>query len=395
LTIQNQKSKWRDIAINSAMVFGSIGVTVLVLTLLLPQPMQHLFYTLFPPAFIQYRIGMGDIFAYQGHIITPLEDPYKVLAEYPLVWTVDGFRQPAQVAERYDVLAVGDSYTEASSVAVPFADVLAQESGLTVKNMGVRGYGPTEEALMMENLGVENPADYVVIQFFAGNDISNAETFMDESSYQLPAVVRPSMSETPLQSALWRFVPSDKPPVTLRYPVIGEANGRQFPLVFLEGMLWALTPSVDEFRNSQALNITANAWNRIDNASGDACVIVMYVPSKEQIYPPFVLPEYRESILDLSHRISLVPENGFFTLYEDPDLTYDEFLAGLNNLRDAIQERAEQEGFTFLDLTPYFEEAAQNGEELYYTYDTHANQNGNNLIGRVLAENIRNCVPRS
>jgi hypothetical protein len=53
-------------------------------------------------------------------------------------------------------VALGDSYTEAANVARPWPDVLAERSGLAVRNLGFRGYGPVEELRVLRDYGVKS-----------------------------------------------------------------------------------------------------------------------------------------------------------------------------------------------------------------------------------------------
>jgi hypothetical protein len=102
---------------------------------------------------------MGDIFVTRPGIIAPPANPYDVLSEHPLVWDADGFRVPVGPSDHYEIIALGDSYTEAANVAQPWPDVLALKSGRAVRNMGFRGYGPVEEARVLKDYGAKSGAN--------------------------------------------------------------------------------------------------------------------------------------------------------------------------------------------------------------------------------------------
>jgi len=68
---------------------------------------------------IQYTVGMGDLFINMPNKITEPDDPHRVLSEHSLAWDEDGFRFPVQQSDNYDIIAIGDSFTEASNVALP------------------------------------------------------------------------------------------------------------------------------------------------------------------------------------------------------------------------------------------------------------------------------------
>jgi hypothetical protein len=63
---------------------------------------------------------------------------------------------------------------------------------------------------------------------------------------------------------------------------------------------------------------------------------------------------------------------------------------GNNDQATLLAEFAAEQHINFLDLTPYFLELIGEGEELYYPYDTHWNQSGNDLavqtIGMYIAD---------
>ncbi len=323
---------------------------------------------------VSYTTGMGDLFVHQPHLVAPPPDPYQVLSQHVLVWDEDGFRLPAQPAETYQVLALGDSFTEAANVALPWPDILAQKSGLSVRNLGFRGYGPLEQAEVMRTFGVNSGADIVIIGFFGGNDLTDARASLTEGGFNLPSIARQAFTgaagneEAPWDNDFEGPFP---------YPVQVEINQQRHDIAFYNGYLWRLNDAEDKWASSPALDATVQSWRDISEAAGDACVIIAYFPSKPQVYLPYVAPEYRDTVIR-----SLVRDFG------EPRLTYDEMVANRALLNRLLQERAEQEGFIFFDLLPILDEAAARGEMLYYTYDTHWNQDGHDLAGQALADFI-------
>ena len=68
---------------------------------------------------IRFTTGMGDIFYARPGVVEPPADPYKVLSEHSLAWDADGFRVPARPSAHYEIIALGDSYTEAAMSRAP------------------------------------------------------------------------------------------------------------------------------------------------------------------------------------------------------------------------------------------------------------------------------------
>jgi hypothetical protein len=332
---------------------------------------------------IQYRAGMGDLFEHQGWWITPPDDPYVVLSEHELRWDEDGFRVPAQPAEEYAVLALGDSFTEGSNVALPWPDVLAAESGLPTRNMGFRGYGPVEQSIIMQEYSATADPDFVVIGFFEGNDLSNAVSFEGwrGQEFDLPALAREIFVDDGWTTDSWTF--EHDHPGPFRYPMRLNIDGDDtVEIAFFEPYLWNLNVATEDIAQDEALNITANAWQEID-AVTDACVVIMYLPTKGHIYAPYIIEEHRPHLMD---ERSIGPASAGNVDFALQDQSFDAVMSRLGNTRDAVAARAEQEGFLFFDMTPIMQSAVSATDPLFYLYDTHPNQAGHDLIGRSLAD---------
>lgn len=346
-------------------------------------------FALFPqwrPGTTKFLAGMGDLFVAQRGMTARPPDPYQLLSAYYIRWGEDGFRVPARTAERYDVLALGDSYTEAANVGYPWPDVLAEKSGLTVRNLGFRGYGPFDQARIMEKFGAKAGAQFVIETHFAGNDFSDAmfaETYRQE--YVSPAAERAEILKTQpaVDEALWE--PGDTP---FKYPLQVEMSGQRHDVVFMEAFLWWLNIERETFDQSDNLRVIQESWQRIVDAAGDACVIISYFPSKEQIYAPYILPEQRAVLLQNAFVVTADPGGPFYISFDLPAGTWEEVVSRLDNQRDSVAALAGKMGLPFADLTPAFKEAAARGEMLYYTYDTHWNQAGHDLAGQLLADFI-------
>ncbi len=347
-----------------------------------------------PAETIKFYVGMGDLFIAQPNTIAPPDDPNAVLDEYVLTWDEDGFRLPQNPAETYPIIALGDSFTEAPNVGTPWTDILADKSGLAVRNMGFRGYGPVEQAIVMKEYESNTSADYVIIAFFEGNDISNAQSYFwqytEENPYQLPHIARQAMREDPRQVLLWTFEPPQGD--TFKYPVTMTMNDTPQPMAFLEGYIWNNIVSADDLRASRPIEMTIQAWRDIKAVSGDACVILAYLPSKETIYLPYVTESDRAKIFEKPIHLILADDK-FLRVEDDPDGSYEKWYDGRYVIRETIQASAQAENIAFIDLTPHFEARAQTGEVLFYVYDTHPNQDGHDLIGTVLADALRESNP--
>lgn len=377
--------------LNAMLVVFSTLFSLIIVAVVLPQQAKQVAWRLFPPTEVVYLEGMGDVLAYQHDIMRPPANAYHVLAEYPLAWGADGFRIPARPADDYEIAIVGDSFTEGASVARPFADGLATLTSRTVKNLGVRGIGPTEQALLMAHIADEYPVSAIVLQFFGGNDFSDADSYTWRQDFRLPSVWRSDEGETALSTHLWQY-PYDDSTVTIeKYPVQAVAGTITHEVNLLEGYLWVYNTTAEEITRSYALAETVRSWQAIDRATDDACVVIMYIPSKEETYLPLIAAADRDRIFDSAYRNTVQKEGDIFRLEADPDLTFDALMPSLPLIGDAVRDAALQQGYAFVDLRPAFNTAARQGAMLYYEYDTHLNQTGHTLAAQILAEANMKC----
>jgi hypothetical protein len=122
--------------------------------------------------------------------------------------------------------------------------------------------------------------------------------------------------------------------------------------------------------------------------AGDACVLMVYIPTKAHIYFPYVTSlEDQTAVLDNARRVDL-GEEGRIVQYEI-STTHEVFISRLDSMSIGIGNVAREMGLHFVDLTPPLKEAAARGEEAFYVYDTHFNQLGHDMAGEAVSEYIR------
>lgn len=330
----------------------------------------------------------GDMWIHQRGRIAPPEENI-VLGEYTLSWDENGFRVPAMTAQRYPIAAFGDSFTEGTTVALPWVDVLAQELDTPVQNFGYRGYGPHEIAQVAADYAGAHDRSWVLYAHFSGNDLWNANNAMEQADRspinQLDWLLRQAGENVEMMNIETRESGSYDFPM----PVI--IGGSYFELVFLEPLLWWNVAPEEGFLNTETFNVIRGAMDTItESVNEDACRALIFVPSKEQIYYPYIHPESQE-YFNVAYQYTTVNGRGQVVV-RDGELPEEEipaFIARLGDQRDAMHQLAEEKGWYFIDLLEPFEQAAANEELLYYIYDGHWNQEGHHLAARVIADFIR------
>lgn len=337
------------------------------------------------PDGVIFTQGMGDLLFWQYEDVRPPEDPNTILSAHRLVWDADGFRVPAFPADEYAVVALGDSYTEGANVARPWPDALAQASGLGVRNLGFRGYGPQHYAWVMENYGVQYAPDVVLTTFFSGNDLASAGLEGYDEPIMLPAAQRAAeAAQTP------EPVPQAADHV-YRYPVYTQ-EGR--PIVLLDEYISWLNIDAATLRQSVNYEVIADSLRRIREAAPEACLLLAYFPSKAEVYLPYVRPADRASVLSAVQHLLLDSDGRLLPItLPDTPVRYAPLLEQRRTTAQVLGQLAEAHDVHFVDLWPLLDAAAANGETLYYTYDTHWNQAGQQRVGAYLAQAIDASCP--
>src|SRR6476469_964287 len=97
---------------------------------------------------------------------------------YPFEIDAEGFRNPA-VRARIEIAALGDSFVEAmtSPREEAWPARLEQITGRAVQNYGTSSYGPQQESYVLEDYAIGHQPREVVLGYFAGNDLFDAERF--------------------------------------------------------------------------------------------------------------------------------------------------------------------------------------------------------------------------
>lgn len=180
------------------------------------------------------------------------------------------------------------------------------------------------------------------------------------------------------------------------YPMPVIIGAGYYEIALLEDLLWWQVAPEGGFSGTNTFNVVANALDTVaEEAPDEACRAVIFVPSKEQIYYPYIHEDVRQWIRGIGRHTVINEGNNIVVL--DAPMADDEeadFIAHLGDQRDALRELAEQKDWLFIDLLEPFQIAAVErgnaGEELlYYQYDGHWTPSGHQLATDVIAEFMR------
>ena len=303
-----------------------------------------------------------------------------------------------EALERAEILLVGDSFLVAAGVVEPPGMVarLAQETGKQVYSLGVAGIGPVREAWLLEEIGLALEPKLVIWFFFGGNDVKDTRVIVDrlamgrtshadlEAYRPPPRWILPSLIQA---FARRREVDSREakggPLPGFRFEAAGESAKRVRELWFWPIYLYHLASPMARIAQGRAWE---ESWACIQRSRAlceerGARFVVVYLPSKEQVYWPYVErdPELLERTLHFDS-----PEASF-----DPTKFGEAMLEYAGDLEELVASSCSEAGIPFHSGTPALTALAARGELGYLVTDTHWQIAGQEAVLETLLDFLR------
>lgn len=376
----------RTILTALVMIGGGIGAGLLLILLLI-----RLFPNLEPGGqrfiFTEYD---GDTFRHQPGLVRPPAEN-RVLEDLVRYDDADGFRRPAMTADFYPIIAIGDSFTDGGQT--PWVDVLAKSLNTPVRNLGWSGFGPLEYARIAELYGGSGH-EWILVMFFEGNDLSNVRTSW-EKAQETDGGVQIDLTRAKAAPITELRTLEQYGDITLNaedrylYPLTHpKPDGQPYEMAYISDYLWWLNGEAETYRESRNVEELGKALDQVVAVSGDACVALMYAPTKEHIYFTHSDPDGNRKYV-MENALELVAGADGWLTFEGPHPQDYALLAPrLDNMRDVVREIAEISGVQFIDLVPDFQAAAETSQT-YYAYDSHWNTEGHTIAGETVARYIQ------
>jgi hypothetical protein len=327
---------------------------------------------------------------------------------FPLVTDSEGFRNSEPVTEPV-VAALGDSFTDALTLPAELSwpSRLSTLLGVGVRNYGTAGFGPGQELRVLKDYVMPRRPRLVVVGFFAGNDLQDAERFegfehdgafpasslgwkpkpviarFDEpylmSLYQGLLSLREPGGPTPRAAspgAREDYSGDDPEALALGAAAFDRGlfsvpvAGRALRFAFLPPYLNGLQFSREALEASHRWELTRGSYRemaRLVRSTG-AELVVMLIPSKAQVYLPLAEASLGREALGEAVAVCLREQ-----AYAPPLEALLRNRLALNQLMRAF---CAEEGIPLLDLTPELEEKVQAGNNVYFPDDSHWNAAG-------------------
>ncbi len=343
---------------------------------------------------------------------------------FPFVTDADGFRNSESESRATALAALGDSFTDGLTLPaeLTWPARLGRLLGVSVRNYGTSGFGPGQELLVLKEHVQARRSRRVVVGFFAGNDLLDAERF---ESFQRDG------GPVPAPGLGWRFkeviARFDELYLTSLYegasgllgdrkrnaadlwssrgpedysgedPAAASATrpgfdrglftvpmaGRVLQFAFLPPYLNSLKLSRQELQASRGWESTRRSYQemkRLVHAQGGE-LVVLFIPSKAQVYLPLLEASLPRAELQRALRLCLGDQP------QPPGLEV--VLRNRLALNDLMREFCEEEGITFLDLTAELQSTLSTGHNVYFPDDSHWNAAGHETAAAALARLLR------
>lgn len=337
------------------------------------------------------------------HGVAPAAAAAADLAQVPnIVLPVDteGMPNPSTLPAQAPVVLIGDSFCVYGSQQEPagLLATLTSQLGVGVRNVSVSGIGPDQELFLLEHVALPCQPRLVVWMFFGGNDFVDAfwsqvhraqgvRTLADlYQGRRVPTLYLPTLLARLFTASPAKAVTTPLPPFTL-------TSDPTRPVWFFPDTLRAMSlPAKDVAENPGWFGITtALRAAKARCATSGARLLVVYLPSKEQVYLPRV-----DADAPRLQRFALASSLLGVPLPPTADEVQSQLLANRAVLEGLLTEFCRTEELAFWSATPTIEAVADQGIPAYYTTDTHWRAESQRAVAKALAEHVvaRNLLPR-
>ena len=292
-----------------------------------------------------------------------------------------GYRdQPFDRAKPNDktILCFGDSFV--SNLTVPddrvFTRIVEQRlEQTTILNLGVNGYGQTQELLQMNAALDSMSADLIMVMIYLRNDFT--DNLSTNWIYSRPVIHWDENDSPMIQFLLPEELEAPSHMAALgRSHVVSLANHAINNVIYRFGIdqigprPTAHTPPELYLCSNSEWEGTDRLFRTMEHLLGR----MNQTAEKRQIPILFVIAPSKYQVDETLWRTLLTEYD------EDPA----EYRASLPN--EKLLRFAKENRLPMLDLLPPFREASAKGEEMYHRKDPHWNQRGNELAATTLSK---------
>lgn len=335
--------------------------------------------------------------------------------EFTLTTDKTGFRNKTEL-KKYDIIALGDSFTEGSNVTDEdmWTVKLSQKCRLSVYNLGMAGTHPGIYKEILTHFGIELSPKVALCMLYEGNDFRDSNYEKEDSiSHKISNYFRASPLRGAVRTLLINKLTgaantnSESQDVSaansvesekecdntasvsalswLPVPVPNGPDAKYY--TFTVKSLCAHFVKKDTFLHTKGCKQTIAYLRQIKKICDDNHIhlIIVYAPDKSHVLMPLICenlsPETLREFMAL--RESKLPS---------ADKIKDEVLSRLEIEEQMFKEFCQKESIGFVSLTDSLRHNIALGEQLYFTYDDHWTPIGHEVVANTIS-NFINELP--
>ncbi len=339
----------------------------------------------------------------------------RITYRYPLRTDAEGFRNE-KVRDPIDIAALGDSFTDGS--ASPRETIwptrVEKLTGQTVQNYGTSGFGPQQELYALQDYALRHHPRVVVLAFFAGNDLLDADAFdrwenagvrpgeersgwvIVDSFRRYETLFLWTMGQVaidlvrhggkptgPPESAIQEGLPDVSRPEFREGLFSVPVKNRMLHFAFLPPYLQALGQTRAQLEASRGWALTRSSLGKmaVECRAHGSEFVIMLIPSKPQVYWPLCERAFSHS--ELQKAID------FLGHWDPKPLSPEAVSANRLVLNALVGDFCAEAQIPLLDLTTALQGMVENGENVYFPDDPHLNASGHDLAARELAQFLK------
>lgn len=293
------------------------------------------------------------------------------------------------VQEQYDIVVLGDSFAEGSSVSDEhvWPRLLQKKTGLPVYNLGMSGYDPFHYLESLKTFGLSFKPQYVVCLLYEGNDFRSAKTDAKRSNPSISKKLGAYFDRSPILKGLDQLIIHTLGPINSQGEVSGGEVMSWMPLALPAGdnaKYYAFAPKQlrDLYESREQFSVDKHWLNprrqiaemhKLCQEAGIEFVLV-FAPLKGHV----VLPAAAD-------RLEAEKVHGYLKLrykkhLPDPATFLKHLLVNAQARDEVVSEWCARESISYLTTTGPLRKAALAGTQVYFTYDQHWTPDGHEVV---------------
>ncbi len=328
----------------------------------------------------------GDVFLWRPDLVRPI-DAEDDLLEARVEYVTDefGFRNQPPVGDVVDFVVLGRSISLGAHIQKPWPALLAEAIDKKVLNLSQSGSGIDRKIHYLDQFGINRNPSWVILEIVPKIDIVN---------HAKPTLLLSKSAIFPMIQSIWRrYRGSEKsePNGTEVYPITINLPGRTLDLTCCLHYMEFYTLDEESIEESQDwIDFKEEIYRIIELAkSNSACVALLYVPTKPDIYFPIVAESMQLEPSLREVKPYSIDDDGYLVTTDASSVDIETIQGNAFAGRDLIQSFAHLNRLPFIDPSEKMIQSVLHGDDPFMVYDSHWNALGHEIVAEEVARVLK------